>query len=149
MRRGVLLLLVLALVAGVALMAWRQWPPAPTVVAADTTGVPVAVPSGQALSYLDTIQNVPGEGLVYRFRFLAPGIAREGGTVSEEAAQADMQWLCDNFALPRIPATGPKPSQIVISLSDRPVKFGNPSPEATQFFEGYRIENGKCRWELF
>ena len=35
---------------------------------------------------------------------------------------------------------GPQPSQIVISLADRPVPFGQPDPEATQFFEAFRPE---------
>lgn len=146
MRRALLILLTATAVGGSGLYVWlnRTLP-----VAAPSEGVPIAVPSGQQVSYIETIQNVPGEGLVYRFRFLAPAIAREGGSVGQEVAQADMQWLCDNFALPRIASTGPQPSQIVISLSDRAVKFGEASPEATQFFEGYRIEDGKCVWELF
>lgn len=148
MRRGVLILLTLAVLAGVAMLVWRMWP-APEV-AAVLDGVPVEVPSGQQVAYVETIQNErSASGLAYRFRFLAPGIARDGGTVSAEAAKADMQALCDGFAIPRLPATGPVPEQIIISLSDRPVTFGEPAPEATQFFEGFRIEAGKCVWELF
>jgi hypothetical protein len=147
-RRRILVLLTAAVLAGVAMLAWRLWPAPEQPVALD--GVPVEVPSGQQVAYVDTIQNERSvAGLAYRFRFLAPGISRDGGTVSEEAAQADMQALCDSFALPRLPSTGPVPEQIIISLSDRPVAFGEPAPEATQFFEGYRIEAGKCVWELF
>jgi hypothetical protein len=29
------------------------------------------------------------------------------------------------------------------------VPFGEPAPEATQFFEGYRIDAGRCVWELY
>ena len=47
------------------------------------------------------------------------------------------QHLCQNFALPRISDIGPQPSQIVSSLSDRPVPFGEAAPDATQFFEAY------------
>lgn len=144
-RLAALALILVAAVAG-AVLYWRAGPAA---VDAAAFGVPVDVPSGQPVAYVDTVQNVPGEGLVFRFRFVAPQIARAGGTVDEAAAQADMQFLCDSFAIPRIASTGPQPSQIVISLSDRPVEFGVPSPEATQFFEGFRIEAGKCIWELF
>lgn len=111
---------------------------------------PLLVPSGQEVRYLDTVQSAPGpEGLAIRFRFIAPAIARETGTIGAEAAQADMEWLCTNFALPRLPAGGPAPSQIIVSLSDRPVAFGEPAPDATQFFEAYTVADGICVWEAF
>ena len=53
------------------------------------------------------------------------------------------------FALPRIDPHGPQPAQVIISLSDRPVPFGEVEPDVTQFFEAYRIENGACIWEMF
>lgn len=110
----------------------------------------LAVPSGQALSYVDTIHDAAGPaGLTLRFRFLAPAIARDGGTVDPEAAFADMQALCDGFALPRVPATGPRPAQIVITLMDREVPFGAPAPEATQFFEAFVPDGDSCVWEPF
>lgn len=110
----------------------------------------IVPPSGQSISFLETVQSAPGPGgLTVRFRFLAPGIARAGGGVSAEAAQEDMLWLCDSFAVPRLPANGPVPSQIVISLSDRAVPFGEAAPDVTQFFEAYRIEDGHCLWEPF
>lgn len=119
----------------------------PGPIAADTA---IEVPSGQSVTWVDSIMDAPGpDGLTVRFRFLAPAIARNGGTVDAEAAQADMAWLCENFALSRIASTGPQPSQIVISLSDRPVDFGQPDPEATQYFEAYRPEDGACVWEPF
>lgn len=118
--------------------------------AAATDGSEIALPSGQKVTWIDTINDAPGpEGLTMRFRFLAPAIARDGGTVGVEAAQEDMQVLCDAFALPRLSVTGPQPSQIIITLSDRPTEFGVPDPEATQYFEAYSIENGACIWEVF
>jgi hypothetical protein len=144
--RPLVLAVVAVALAGAALWLW----PRPAAAPVPVPGVPVTVPSGMAVGYLDTIQNErTALGLAYRFRFVAPAIARDGGTVTAENAQADMEWLCQNFALPRLPATGPMPEQIIVSISDRPVKFGEPSPEATQFFEGYRIEDGRCVWELF
>lgn len=110
----------------------------------------IAVPSGQAVTWIDTIQAAPGsEGLTLRFRFLAPAIARQGGSVDAEAAFADMQALCDGYALPRIATTGPAPAQIVITLMDRVVPFGAPAPEATQFFEAFSPTDGACIWEPF
>ena len=103
----------------------------------------LAVPSGQVVTLIDTIQGATGpEGLTLRFRFLAPAITREGGTISAEQAQADM-------ALPRVPQSGPAIQQVIISLSDRPVLFGEADTEATQYFEAFSIADGTCIWEPF
>lgn len=112
-------------------------------------GTRIDVPSGQEITLQDVIWNAPGpDGLALRFRFLAPGIA-PGGGVEFETAAADMQHLCDTYALPRIAEQGPHPEQVIISLSDVAVPFGEAAPEATQFFESYRIEDGVCVWEMF
>ncbi|MFA5537796.1 MAG: DUF6497 family protein [Gemmobacter sp.] len=109
----------------------------------------VPVPSGQEVRFVEAIRGIPGpEGLTVRFRFLAPGIARDGGSVDFDTAAADMEALCNSYALPRsLGITGPRPGQIVISLSDIPVPFGMAAPEATQFFEGYAIDGDRCLWE--
>jgi Family of unknown function (DUF6497) len=110
----------------------------------------ITVPSGQAVTLLDVITNVPGpNGLTTRFRFLAPGIARESGAVDAEAAAADMDDLCQNYALKRIAELGPQPAQIIISMADMDVPFGESHPEATQFFNAYSIADGTCVWEMF
>lgn len=117
---------------------------------AEGEGALIAVPSGQPVTLMDVIWNEQGPaGLTFRFRFLAPLIAREGGTIGYELAAEDMMHLCQTYALPRVPNTGPQPAQIVVSLSDRPVPFGQTAPEATQFFEAYSLENGICIWEMF
>ncbi|MCW3781325.1 DUF6497 family protein [Defluviimonas salinarum] len=110
----------------------------------------ITVPSGQEVTALDVIRSAPGtEGLTLRFRFLAPAIGREDGGISAESAQADMAWLCETYALPRLPEIGPAPAQIVISLADRPVPFGEVAPEATQFFEAFSRDGDRCVWEAF
>ena len=112
--------------------------------------VSVVVPSGQPITLQETVWGQPGpEGLTMRFLFVAPEIARDGGSVPFEVATEDMRWLCENYALPRIANPGPAVAQIIISLSDRPVPFGQPAPEATQFFEAYGIEGNSCIWEVF
>lgn len=114
------------------------------------TDGPIAVPSGQPVQLLDVVWNAPGpEGLTLRFRFLAPEIARDGGTIGFDTAVADMQALCESYALPRIADFGPAPAQVVISLADRPVPFGESDPSATQFFEAFSIADGLCIWEAF
>ncbi|MGC9420648.1 MAG: DUF6497 family protein [Rhodovulum sp.] len=111
---------------------------------------PLDVPSGQRVTYLDTITGEPGPaGLTARFRFIAPQIAREAGTMPFEIAAGDMEYLCETFALPRLSEIGPQVAQVVITLMDRPVAFGEADPQATQFFEAYRPENGHCIWEGF
>lgn len=111
---------------------------------------PIAVPSGQPVTLLDVIWNEIGpDGLTLRFRFLAPQIARAGGSVDVDAATTDMQALCESFALPRISDFGPVPQQVIISLSDMNVPFGETAPEATQFFEAFTIRDGACIWEMY
>ncbi|MDO9525794.1 MAG: DUF6497 family protein [Gemmobacter sp.] len=111
----------------------------------------IAVPSGQQVLLQDVVLTEPGpDGLTARFRFIAPQIARNSGTVDFETAAADMEFLCNTYALPRVSTvTGPTPQQIVISLSDIPVPFGEIMPEATQFFEAYSFEDNACIWEIF
>jgi hypothetical protein len=109
----------------------------------------IPVPSGQEVRLLDVIHNEPGpEGLTVRYRFVAPAIA-PGGGVEFEQASADMLHLCQTYALPRILKGGPRPMQIVISLSDVAVEFGTSAPEITQFFEAYSLEGDACIWEPF
>ena len=108
----------------------------------------VPVPSGQSVTLQDVILGEPGpEGLTARFRFLAPQIA--GGEVPFEVAVQDMQALCEDYVLPRLSNIGPVPAQVIVSLSDRVVPFGEADPEATQFFEAYSIVEGRCNWAAF
>jgi Family of unknown function (DUF6497) len=110
----------------------------------------IEVPSGQKVVLLEVITNVPGPaGLAARFRFLAPAIARQGGSVDAETAAADMDFLCQSYALPRLSSLGPQPAQIILSMSDQDVPFGETRPEATQFFNAYSIADGTCVWEMF
>lgn len=109
-------------------------------------GPQIEVPSGRTLSLIDIITNAPGpEGAAARFRFLAPELTSEDA----EAAAADMQVLCDSFALERTVGMVPEPQQIIISFANAAVPFGEAAPDVVQFFESFRIENGACVWEVF
>ncbi len=113
-------------------------------------GEEIPVPSGQMVTYYDIVRDQPGPfGLTYRFRFIAPQIGRDGAGLDIETAGPDMDFLCKEYALPRLSVIGPVPAQVVITLSDRPVEFGTATPEVTQFFEAYRIEDDTCIWEGF
>lgn len=111
--------------------------------------VSVTVPSGQTVTLSDILADENPGTLWLRFRFVAPDIARDGGTVSPETASADMDWLCENLALPYLAQHALTPARVVISLSDRAVPFGVTDPAATQFFETYRPQDGRCIWEEF
>jgi hypothetical protein len=121
-----------------------------TVPDAGPGAATITAPSGQVVTLQEVIWNAPGPGgLTTRFRFVAPAIAETGGTVDTETALADMLWLCQTYALPRIAQPGPMPSQIVISLAATPVPFGEARPEVTQLFEAYSLQDGQCIWEAF
>ena len=114
----------------------------------DETFIPV--PSGQPVYLHDVIWNVPGpDGLAARFRFIAPQIARETGTIGYEQAAEDIFHLCQTYALPRLTDFGPQPSQVIISFSDQPVPFGETAPHVTQFFEAFTHQDGICIWEIY
>ncbi|MBI1171853.1 acetolactate synthase [bacterium] len=110
----------------------------------------IDLPSGQHVTLIEVLNNVPGsDGLAIRYRFLAPQIARDGGTIDGETAGHDMDWLCNTYVLPRLPTNGPQPNEIIISMSDKDVPFGEDHPEATQFFNSYAITDGACEWEMY
>lgn len=111
----------------------------------------ISVPSGQPIEFLDVIRGVDGaEGTALRYRFLAPEISRDIAHVNFAQAAEDMEALCQEYILPRIEvAPGGLPDQIIIVLSDRAVEFGVADPDATQYFEAYRPEDGACFWEGF
>ncbi|NHB77556.1 DUF6497 family protein [Rhodobacter calidifons] len=109
-------------------------------------GEAVSVPSGRKLSLIEVITDVRGPaGATVRFRFLAPGLV----PAEAETAAEDMQALCDGFAIKRIDGMVPAPQQIVISFASEVVPFGQAAPDVVQFFESYRLENGRCVWEIF
>lgn len=110
----------------------------------------IEVPSGQPVTLQDVIWGEIGpQGLTVRFRFVAPEIAADGGSVSFEEAIGDMDHICNSYALPRaVTTTGPRPSQIIVSMAETAVEFGVMT-DATQFIEAYSIEGDTCVWEFF
>lgn len=126
-----------------ALAVWAQ----PAV--ADVDAAPIFVPSGQFVTFQEFVADAAGEGLMYRFRFVAPDISPERKGLTFIEVEGDMQHLCQFYAVPKLSEVGPKPRQIVISLSDRPVDFAQSDASVTQFFEAYALRNGLCIWELY
>jgi len=108
---------------------------------------PIEVPSGQPVTFQEMIWDQPGQGLSYRYRFVAPEIGLAGRGFEDVAG--DMEYLCNTYAVPRLAETGPVPNQIVISLSSAPSEFGVADPDITMFFEAYTVQDGTCIWEMF
>jgi hypothetical protein len=112
---------------------------------------PLEVPSGLALGHLETIEepaSAASGGLpLVRVRFLAPALA--DGTTSYPDVAEDFPALCAGWALPWAEKAGHAEARAVISMSDRMLPFGATDPEAVQFFEAYRIRDGRCDLEPF
>lgn len=61
----------------------------------------------------------------------------------------DIVWLCQHFVLPRIANPGPRPTEIVISLSDRMLDSTGLEPGAVQLFEAFSLprDRDECVWQ--
>lgn len=109
----------------------------------------VEVPSGQDVALNEVLVDEVTNETIVRFRFVAPEIARDGGTVDYDTAAADIEHLCRHLVIPYLGEYALSPERVVISMSDRDVPFGEANPQATQFFEAYRLESADCIWEAF
>ncbi|WP_406645463.1 DUF6497 family protein [Aliisedimentitalea scapharcae] len=109
----------------------------------------IAVPSGQTVTLNEVLlDKAPGE-LWVRFRFVAPQIARDGGSVASDQVGPDMDHLCESLALPYLTHHNIDAARVVISFSDQVVPFGTKNPAATQYFEAYQPDPAGCIWEEF
>lgn len=79
----------------------------------------------------------------------APALPAAPDIMAQDPVHQDVVWLCENWVLPRLASPAPRPAQIVISLSDRPVPFGAFDPDAVQLFEAFRLPPDRdiCEWE--
>lgn len=119
----------------------------PAAAEQDAAALRVKLPSGLEAELLEVLSGPSAAGLIYRFRFVAEGLAPSAETV--EQVQLDLQYLCDSYAIKRLPEIGPQPAQIIISLADRPTEFGVADPDARQVFEAFSPAGGACIWEMF
>ena len=107
------------------------------------------VPSGQSIALQEVLVDEVGAETWLRFRFVAPAIARDGGSVDYDLAFEDMTHLCDAVSLPYMEEFALEGDVIVLSFADRETVFGAADPEATQFFEAFRPVDNTCMWEAF
>ncbi len=110
--------------------------------------ITVEAPSGFDVTLHEVLfeeQPYTGETMIV-IRIEAPAI---GSRVLAANLQADMEWACETWGLPRVETLASPTDQIVVELMEELIPRGQPAPETRQFFETYRPENGLCIWELF
>ena len=107
------------------------------------------VPSGQALEVFEEAfhATTPARRQFY-LGVVAPEI-KKGGTVGFEAANADIDALCDEYALHK--ALNPNDGldaarEVVIRLMDSPIEYGDSNPDIRQYMGFYDISKGLCEW---
>ena len=122
---------------------------AAAAAASEATHQQLSVPSGQPVYLAEVLQDETPGALWLRFRFIAPDIAQGAGQADVDQTAGDMDHLCQSVALPYLQNHQIAAARIAISLSDRPVPFGEADPEATQYFELYSTQDATCIWEAF
>lgn len=106
-----------------------------------------AVPSGQPIELYEVLIDDVADEAWLRFRFLAPEISRDTGRITFADAEADLEHLCSDVALPYLEEYDLTADVVAVTLLDRPVAFGTSDPEATQFIDVFRVTSGTCIWE--
>jgi hypothetical protein len=108
------------------------------------------LPSGVDAELHEVLVEEIGDERWIRFRFLAPGIDRARPDAPAFAdLEPDFPHLCSTLALPYLTSHALTADKVIISIADRVVEFGQSNPDATQYFEQFRIDDGTCLWEAF
>ncbi len=120
------------------------------LTATTAQGQVLDLPSGtQAALHEVLVDTVDDENWV-RFRFVAPVIDRTTELAPSYAdLEGDFPHICTDFVLGYVTDFALVADKIAISLADRVVEFGASDPDATQYFEVFRLENADCVWEGF
>lgn len=113
---------------------------------ASDEGAQVVLPSGLEATLQEVLSGEAAMGLTVRFRFVAPEFT---GQEDFETQTADLEYLCNDYALPRLDPAGAVPDRVVISLADRPSEFGQFDPDVAQIFESFSVSDAACILELF
>ena len=107
------------------------------------------VPSSQAVTLHEVLVDmVNGENWL-RFRFVAPSVGADKGKVSHDDAAKDIEHLWAAVVVPYIAEYDLKSDLIVVSIADQKTEFDERSPDATQLFESFSVQNDICIWEAF
>jgi hypothetical protein len=119
-----------------------------SVIAAGDLEETLVVPSGLGiyLQELDVKQGAEGSA-VARFRYVMPELANPA--IEFEDVERDFAHLCQTHILPTLERRGQTAQTAIVSIADREIAFGVATPAATQYFEGFTVEDGTCIWEAF
>ncbi|MEP4197565.1 MAG: DUF6497 family protein [Aliishimia sp.] len=110
----------------------------------------VDLPSGLSPDLSEVLVDQVGLQTWLRFRFVVPQIGQDAtDALSFDQIKDDFPVMCAHLALPYMSKYDLTADIIVISFADRHVEFGVSDPDATQYFEQFRSENGDCIWEAF
>ncbi len=107
------------------------------------------VPSGQSLEvFEEAFHTTTPTRRQFYLGILAPAI-KEGGDVGFEAANTDIDVLCEDYALNK--AQNPNDGldaahEVVIRLMDSPIEYGDSNPDIRQYMGFYNISEGLCEW---
>jgi hypothetical protein len=107
----------------------------------------ITVPSGQSVRFFEQ-RDEPESGIT-RLRFIAPDLASPLKRPSFEDLTLDLEALCLEFGLQKLPPNVRQPVQIIVSLSAQPIGFGIANPDVVQVFEAFSVENETCMLEMF
>jgi hypothetical protein len=106
-----------------------------------------ALPSGFNAELMEGFVEIQPDGARWaRFRYVMPALADDA---VYDKVQSDFAVLCDDTAVPMLHAAGEEVSQVVVSLMDKPLEFGQSDPGTVQYFEVFTIREGRCIWEEF
>jgi hypothetical protein len=115
--------------------------------AATAAGTGVQLPSGLEAGLMEGFVEVQPDGARWaRFRYVMPALAE---TADFDSVQQDFVVLCEAQALPMLSDAGEQVSQVIVSLMDKPLEFGQSDPGTVQYFETFAIRDGRCIWEEF
>jgi hypothetical protein len=118
----------------------------PFFLATEAPAQEMPVPSGTQMTLFEVLfeqEPVP----LARFRFVVPAIAQ--GAVSFGDLLPDIEYLCGTVAVPALAANGWTTGEIVISLSEQELTFGENAPDITQYFQPFSIQGDACQMEDF
>lgn len=78
-----------------------------------------------------------------------PALPSAPDALMQDPLHDDVMWLCQNWILPRVAKSGPRPTEIMISIADKDIPFGSYDPEVLQLFDAFRLppDRDECDWE--
>ncbi|MEP5760069.1 MAG: DUF6497 family protein [Litoreibacter sp.] len=108
------------------------------------------VPSGMEVALHEAIYEPVGtdasSAQTLRLRFVASEISDET-RFGIKQIESDFEWLCTHVGLVEKQQKAPEVQQIIVSLSSETTAFGESAPEVVQYFDAFRVEDGRCIWE--